>query len=510
MKKPLAIVTIAILTILFIFACSSTIRTANTSFVTITIGGDAGKATLHAEGATPWARFKYFLADAKLMPEAYAYIPSVVQVLVVTVSAADMTTPIVGIGSVSSNQTTATIRIEAPNGNNRQFIVEGIRGVDSQTYYRGTTTADLSGADVDLPISMNFVGPGIYVDPSLTPATADQPTCGTQASPCATITYVLNTRPSTTNNDVILALAGTFKPGTVATQETFPLQLKQGMVLLCRGTNFSSVIDVSTANATAILGNNDVAIDNCMIKVGLNSNGINDQSFRTKINGAYIELSGSPSVPPIIGAILSNDNSVLLESTVTGSGASLSVYGVQVNGGKPSIIGNTISNLPYGVRLETGAGDALITGSLITGNSTGINMLSTNKPTISLNSINNSSGTGIFVSAGSPAITGNTIHNNSVGLDVEFSAASPAVKSNSFFCNTNTDFFSNKTPGLDIRDNAWDHDLTTSPSGTLGPTDHQSVNGTGDCGLGVDICWQNSPPDFTRNNAAVPAPPACR
>ncbi len=192
MKRPLIILTLAVLVLLAVYACSGMIRTANTSLVTITIGRDARSASLHAEGATPWARFKYFLAETKLMPEAYAYIPSVVQVLVVNVSAADMTIPIVGIASISTNQTTATLRIEAPNGTARLFTVEGIRGVDSQTYYRGTATTDLSGVDVDLSISMGFVGTGIYVDPSLDPAVADQPSCGTLTSPCATITSVLD------------------------------------------------------------------------------------------------------------------------------------------------------------------------------------------------------------------------------------------------------------------------------------------------------------------------------
>jgi parallel beta-helix repeat protein len=474
MKRPLTIVTIAILIFLFVYACSSTIHTAKTSFVTITIGSDARKATLHAEGATPWARFKYFLADAKLMPEAYAYIPSVVQVLVVTVSAADMTTPIVGIDSIKPDQTISTIRIEVPNGSGRTFTVEGIRGVDSQTYYRGTAIADLSGTDVNLAISMNFVGTGIYVDPALDPQTADQSTCGTQANPCATIAYVLNARPSTTDNDVILALAGTYKHGTVAAQESFPLQLKPGMVLLCMGANFSSVIDVTGFFATAILGNEGAAVDNCMIKVGVDSNGIDDQAARTRINGAYIELSGSPSETSIVGVLLSND-SLLLESTVTGSAASGSVFGVRVLGGKPAIINSTISNLSTGIDLAVSADDAEITGNTITGNWTaGISIATNAKPSISANIIENN-GKGISIPSGSPDIEGNTIdHNYSVGIDISSfgtgtATGKPRVKGNSIFCNfSDVNVVSDEV--IDLRNNAWDHDNTTVAIDPFGPT----------------------------------------
>jgi len=75
MKRPLTIVAIALLTALVIHACGSTIRTADTSVVTITIGEGHKTAMLRAEKATPWSRLLYFLADAKLTPKAHAAIP---------------------------------------------------------------------------------------------------------------------------------------------------------------------------------------------------------------------------------------------------------------------------------------------------------------------------------------------------------------------------------------------------------------------------------------------------
>jgi hypothetical protein len=204
----------------------------------------------------------------------------------------------------------------------------------------------------------------------------------------------------------------------------------------------------------------------------------------------FIELSGSLTGLANIGAVFSYD-SLLLDSVVTGSAANGIFYGVQVRGGTPQIIGSTVSNLPggIGINLVSGAGNALITANTISGNSTGI-----------------------LVSAASPEITGNFINDNSVGIDVESGAGTPLIQSNSLYCNSIADFFTNVSGSLDIRDNAWDHDLTTSPSGTFGPTDMISFNGPFGCGSGVDVCYQDTSPqpNFTRNNPAVPAPPACR
>jgi hypothetical protein len=369
---------------------------------------------------------------------------------------------------------------------------------------------------------MNFMGTGIYVDPNLDPLTADQPLCGTQANHCATITYVLNSRPSTTDNDVILALAGTYKPGTIAAQESFPLTLKPGMVLLCMGAGFSSVIDVSTAFATAIWGNEGAAVDNCMIKVGVDSSGIDDQATRTKINGAYIEISGSPSETSIVGVLLSND-SLLLESTVTGSAASGSVFGVQVQGGKPAIINSTISNLPIGIDLTPSAGDAVITNTNvigIPGISTGINISTSEKPTINNTTITGHStgvainagsadivsstleqnGTGIMISESfsgvSPRITNSVIRLNDTGISMSFFAypGSPRVNSSQLYCNVFTDVFVYSNINvIDLTGNAWDN----APPVVLSNSSEQCT------GSGDDVCWGGTLPNTGGYRAPV-------
>lgn len=524
MKRTLNRLTILLLAGALLYACGI-IPNANTSFVTIRVGDDPQKAVLKAEAATPWARMKHAWAGLKLLPEAQAYIPSVVQVLVVTVTASDITTPIVGVASVKDTDTSASVRIEVQNGTGRQFLVEGYRGLPSgatQLFYSGTASSDLTGVDVTLPVDMAFVGTGIYVDPTLDPQIADTPSCGTQASPCATITHVLNTRTTTTDNDVILALPGTYKVGSVAAQESFPLALKQGIVLLCRGANFSSIIEVS--GTTAILGNERAAVDNCMIRASAGTGlvgGIDDQGTRTKINGVQIELSGSPSVDTLAGAVLSND-SLLLESSVTGSGASLSVYGVKVTGGAPSVIGNTISSLPFGIMLESGGGDALVSGNTISANQTGIRISSTSKPAVENNVIvGNQDGlvidlgtpvirsntmrmnfTGITVYDGFPEITSNSIdHNSSFGVNVSTSSTGNAkINGNAIFCNSIYDVYIPLAQNvIDLQDNAWDHDAGTIPPGPVADIDMNAFSG-------YDIVYSQSTPTplFDRIRPAVP------
>jgi hypothetical protein len=517
MKKLLAISSLILLAGLFLHACGI-IPNANTSFVTITIG-DSQRAKLYAEKATTLSRFKYFLADAKLMPEAQAYIPSVVQVITVTVTAADITTPIVGVSNISSNQTTATIRMEVPNGASRQFLVEGYRGYPSgatQLFYSGTASADLTGTDVTLSVPMSVVGPGIYVNPSQ-PLSANTPTCGsTRATACATITYVLNTRPSTTNNDVILALTGNYIPGTVVAIESFPLQLKPGMVLLC-DPNLTSVF---LPNTTAIQGADGAAIDSCRIVVSLNSIGISDlllgqTPVKIRVNGSQLELSGNLTGGSMTGIDLWSDSTVL-ETTVTGTGSVIgSIFGIQVWGGKPNIIGSTISKLPTGIELRASAGDVAISNSFLTGNTTvGLETVATGKPSIS-NTIFDGNATGIILGDGNPTITGSTfINNTGAGLDIVSGGpritqsmitknlngilggtGTTVIQNNSIYCNTFFNLSTSITATMDVRFNSWEH----AP-----PLVNGVAAGT-NCLQGDDICANGSVvPDYSSYSVAAP------
>lgn len=443
MKRSLSILMVAILSILFIYACSSTIRATSTSFVTITFGDTPHMAYLKAEGATPWARFKHYLADAKLMPEAYAYIPSVVQVIVVTVTAADMTTPIVGVANIAATDTVASVRIEVPNGSARQFTVDGIRGIDSKTYFQGTTTADLSGPDVNLPVIMNFVGPGIWVSPTGN----DTSGTGTQANPYSTISKALST---STGTDAILVSAGTYTLTVGAAPST--LQLKPKNALICLGAGFTTVIDASSTVSDLIYGDEGASIDNCKLIPGSDTTAIDDRiggaqigtPTRIKVNGVLIDAN--PATGGALDGIMLSADSMVIETIVQNT----TWHGINVLSGKPEIRSSTISQNP----------------------------------------------TGIDISGGDPLITGNTIDQNNFGINISTSTGAPVVNANNIFCNLSWGVEVSSGTPINLKDNAWNRDATTTVPGPI-------VN-SGNCFTGDDICVRNIAPDYIPFRAAAP------
>jgi hypothetical protein len=252
-----------------------------------------------------------------------------------------------------------------------------------------------------------------------------------------------------------------------------------------------------------------------MIRVGSGGTGVNDVvnpqiptvTAATRINGSLFELP-SGATTPTVGIALANDESKLIESSLTGTGAVVSAFGVQVNGGKPSIISSTISNLPIGVDITSAAGDALISTSDINNNTTGINIATPSKPVISSSRITgNSTGitlsngiadvigndvssnlTGIAISGGIPNISSNTITANSTGLFIS-SPSNQTINGNDIYCN----FFLgveiiSSTAQVNLQDNAWTHDANTSPPGPI-------LN-TGNCFSGDDICYSFSQPAY--------------
>lgn len=428
MKQPLTILAVAVLAIILIYACGSTISTGNTSFVTITIGDTPHTAQLKAENATLWARFKYFLADAKMMPEAYAYIPSVVQTIVVTVTAADISTPIVGVASIAPTDTTASIRIEVPNGSARQFLVEGIRSLDGRTYYSGTATRDLNSTDLMMTIDMSFIGPGIWVSPTGNDTTGT----GTQTNPYATISKALST---TTGTDAILVSAGTYTLTVGAGPAT--LQLRPGTALICLGTAFSSIIDASSTVDDLIYGNEGASVDNCKLIPGSDTTAIDDRNggptgvpSRIIVNGVFIDANGA--VGGALDGIMLSADSTVVETTVQNT----TWHGINILGGNPTIKSSTVVNNPTGISIS-GSASGLITGNSIDHNTTGV--------LINIGSL------------GDPRINGNSIYCNTfVGADVTSISA------------------------VRLESNAWNRDANTVP---LGPR----ISGA-NCLNGDDIC----------------------
>jgi hypothetical protein len=494
MKRTPTIVSIIMLAGGFLYACGSMISTGNTSFVTISIGGDSHTARLNAERATPWLKVKYFLADAKLMPEAQAYIPSVVQAIIVTATAPDIPTPIVGVANIAADQTKASIRLEVPNGPARNFLVEGYRGVDSLVYFSGTTIADISGKNITLPVSMNFVGPGIWVSPT----GSDTGGTGTQASPYLTISRALS---ATTGTHAILVSAGTYTLTVGAASPT--LQLKPENALICLGAGFSSVIDASaTSGVDLIYGAEGASIDNCKLIPSSDTTAIDDRvngliGSRIKINGVLIDAN--PAVGGALDGIMLSADSLVLETTILNTTGN----GISVLGGKPTIRNVDLQNNPVGIAV-TGNGEPTINEVFIAGEPVipvvslyGISIATTGQPSISGSSITNYL-QGIYITNGNPIIRNNNITLNSTGISIATSTgSSPVINANNIYCNSSFDADIGSIVVVDLRDNSWDHDTTTNPVGPI-------VN-SGNCFPGNDICVRGTNPLYTPFRPAVPS-----
>lgn len=511
MKRPLTIAATALLAVLVLYACSSTIRTINSSFVTVTIGGVSGTALLKAEAATPWTKFKYYLADAKWMPEAYAYIPSIVQVITVTVTAPDITTPIVGVKSINKTDTVSSLRIEVPNGTGRQFLVEGYRGFPNgatQLFYSGITgPVELSGTDVTLPVTMALVGPGILVDTLHSQAT-DTAGCGTVTLPCKTIGFALNSRTSGT--DAIIVSAGTYTLTVGAGPAT--LQLKPANALICLGTGTSTVIDASSTVDDLLYGADGASVDNCTLIPGSDTTAINDQGTSIKINGVLIDAN--QQVGGALDGIMLSADSLVLETTVLNttwhginilsgkptikdSTISLNPTGIEITGGDPEIINSTIDSNSTGMSIPS-AGKPLVSGSIFSNNGTGID-LSAGIADISA-SVFTGNSTGLFITGGSPRIQTSEIANNgSYGIQVSGVASDPEISSCRIFCNYFYNVYTTSTTTLRVRNNSWEN----AP-----PLVSSTFNG---CSQGDDVCYDYLGPVPLTDpyNPAAIAPGTC-
>lgn len=149
MKKGKLIIG-AIVIVAVLHACLNTTTTPQTSSVTVNV--QAGRtASLTVEPLTLAKRLSRILSAALSPPAAGAYIPSIVANVRLTVTAGDMTSiertePTTGLDSVS-------MTVDVPVGMNRNFLVQGLSSAGA-VVFSGQVAADLTGAPLDLPITM--------------------------------------------------------------------------------------------------------------------------------------------------------------------------------------------------------------------------------------------------------------------------------------------------------------------------------------------------------------------
>lgn len=488
MKKWL-LIPLIIVTIVIAFSCSSTIRTANTSLVTISVGSNQ-TASIKAEPATLMTKVRLFFAKTIRVPSAVAAVPSVVLSIRLTVSAPDM--PTVTIIEPVLGQEVVIITIEIPNGNGRVFLVEGLNSSAAVSYW-GEFTANLAGGSFSQAVDMLFVGSALsylYVDIS----GSDLDT-GTRSSPFRTITRALAEAAITKGNVAIF-----IEPGTYVTGETFPIRLQSNTALVCLGDKYTTVIDKG-AIAPTIAGAPGAVVNGCRINsVPAGSATIDDTaSAMTIINSYVFGDPASPGNSPQVCISLSA-NSRVAKSTITGCSFNVSGIGINITAGSPTIELNTIT-ANQGTGVVVSGGTPVIQNNQITANAgapgTGI-AVSGGIPIIQGNDIRTNT-TGISIANVSPTVTNNTIHNNGTGISVSTSTAFPVINSNSIYCNSTVDMSGSGTISFDATLNSWDHDATTTPTGTPpGPT-----TGVAACPAGTDIC-SGTLPLYIPFNPAVP------
>jgi len=148
MKKTTVLI-LMLFSLAFTFSCHGMIGKVKTSLVTVKISGRT--AMLDITPATFAEKARRFLARAFSLPVANAAIPSSVQDLRITVSAADMTTitATVNVAGLAD----ADFTVEVPNGTQRHFMVEGLSSA-SIAQYKGEAYSDLIGDPVLLTINM--------------------------------------------------------------------------------------------------------------------------------------------------------------------------------------------------------------------------------------------------------------------------------------------------------------------------------------------------------------------
>jgi hypothetical protein len=363
-------------------------------------------------------------------------------------------------------------------------------------------------------------GTGIYVDVN---TGADTPNCGTQASPCKTITRALAMTPG---NETIYVAKGLYD---ATSGENFPLQLKTGNVLIGEtwlkvvGQLNTPVTPVVIAPLAFIRSSNPssviLAAPKAFIAGLIIEFGLTDSTFSViDGNGQPITIKYCALQGPGGSSGLSVGARIWSGSKISGSHISGFPYGIFTvgGGGRSTITANTIAKNGLGVFL--GPGTYTVSENIFKNNTFGIssdgsdgrvyrNRLTGNYEGMQFADIplgksmkiiyNTISGNGIFQSVGlrvwttydhdtEPAIVaGNGILGNDLGVVVG-NQAKAMVNSNDISCNKIWNMYAagqNADTRIDARGNSWKHQPPVLNPGR--------VDGSG-CypAEDVDICYE--------------------
>ena len=371
------------------------------------------------------------------------------------------------------------------------FLMTGL--TPGTTYYFRVNARDEAGNVDANTVELSSTAPGVYVDAVF----GSDASSGTAGSPFKTITHALSV--ITMNNAAALgiyAAAGWYDgPGN---GEAFPLQLTPLTTLFCRGAGLTTVIDATGSGADAVYGNSASGIEGCRVIADAGRTGVDDRIGGEGGVPGRTTVSASEIGGPASRAAVFSTMSSMLSSTLTATGNT----GILIRTGRPSVSGNVITGKQTAIEVLADT-DPSIDANRIENNTAGIVVTAAGgRPSVRNNTISNNV-TGIRVTAGAPLIHKNEVRTNTIagnqvgieivggmptisfntvtsnGVGVSVSGGTPAIRANSLFCNTGADLQVLINSVIDAQKNEWDHEPPTA--------------GPAPCGPGTDVCYSVDP-----------------
>jgi hypothetical protein len=317
--------------------------------ITVSCGSDGGSSNSSSSGSTAVTiRLGQPGTSSKTMAGAVnssAAIPSGITTIRVTVSADDMVTIIKEVSV--AGESSVTIILDIPNGPDRHILVEAL-DASGNVLYSGEAVVNLEGEPLQLTIVMS-PSCNLFVDP----AGNDNSDCTDVNNPCRTISYTLE---QTAGNVTVCIAAGNYD---ISAGETFPITLKTGVGIKCRGAGHSTVIDsrvIEGSSPDTIIGAAGASIEGCSVITGDNSVAISDNGAVITVNDCLIEGIGlDGDAFDSTGIYLTADSTVsnsTINNFLQGEGGG---EGILVFSGNATIAGNSITGNDYGVQVFGGA-----------------------------------------------------------------------------------------------------------------------------------------------------------
>jgi len=379
-----------------------------------------------------------------------------------------------------------------------------VGGLSPGTFYYFVVRARDEAGNIDNnTVELAGIAQGLYVD---VVNGSDTEGSGAPDDPLRSITAAMSIAPV---NETIYVAPGTYDSAV----ESFPIQIKPGISLLCLGAGHNTVVSSVGSGQDTLWGNTGAMISGCTIIPDAGKTGITDREggpvsgtpVNMTIQNCIIEenIGSLTTTGMLISAdslvrnttftsfagyamIIGSGNTIIENCSFTDNSNALAILN-----GSTTISGTIFNQNMTGLSIE--GGNPTIRNSTFSSNDRGISIIA-GHPLILDNSIflNTVAGIEITVTSDIPQIDGNWINNNGKGIHIIDGVA--VIRNNSIYCNNITDLWVSNPPPVDAVNNAWDHDP---------PTIEKEIAAS--CSTaGIDICYNSREPDYIPYYTPVP------